>query len=679
MTLPQSRPEAMAELEKLAKQIGHHDHCYYHLAQPQISDEAYDALRKRNEEIERMYPDLRRMDSPTHRVGAPPSPEFDKVKHRKPMLSLDNAFNVEDVSNFFKKIRRFLKMADDVSIDVVVEPKIDGLSASLNYQDGVFVLGATRGDGHEGENITANLRTIQDIPLTLQGSDFPKNIDVRGEVYMTKSDFEALNEERIKAGDPPFANPRNAAAGSLRQLDSTITAKRPLRFFAYAYEALSGAQDETQQACLDSLKKWGFSTNPHNQHCETMEDAVAYYHHLDQMRAGLPYEIDGLVYKVNSLSLQSRLGTVGRAPRHSIAHKFVAEKAETVLRAIDVQVGRTGVLTPVAILEPVLVRGVVVSRASLHNEDELKRKDIRVGDTVIIQRAGDVIPQVLGIVEGKRPKNSQSFLFPTTCPVCSTPVVQADGQVAKRCPNYGCAAQGAERLKHFVSRDAFDVDGLGDKIIEEFYAEGVLKNPADLFLLEERIGHVLHQRDGWGELSVRNLFAAINKRKNISLDRFIYALGIPQVGVTTAKLLAKNYMTFENLRTASYEDLLTVEGIGPVMAQEIGDFLETPTVDAVIEALLKNVTVESFEHMVVGNSPLVGKTVVFTGTLETLGRQEAKDQAEKMGAKVSGSVSSKTNYVVAGKDAGSKLKTAKELGVVVLTEEEWLSLVAEAE
>jgi DNA ligase (NAD+) len=677
MTLSLSRPEAKAELESLAKKIAYHDHCYYHLSKPEISDEAYDALRKRNEEIERLYPDLRRMDSPSHRVGACPAPEFEKVKHRRPMLSLDNAFSTEDVANFFKKVRRFLKMTEDVAIDVMVEPKIDGLSASLNYQDGVFMLGATRGDGQEGENITANLRTIQDIPLILQGQEFPKNIDVRGEVYMSKADFEALNQERLQTGEAPFANPRNAAAGSLRQLDSSITAKRPLRFFAYTYEALSGAEDQTQYACLDSLKKWGFATNSHNKLCKTIQDALGYYGQLEQMRETLPYEIDGLVYKINNLKLQNRLGTVGRAPRHSIAHKFVAEKAQTILQAIDVQVGRTGVLTPVAILDPVLVRGVVVSRASLHNEDELKRKDIRVGDTVIIQRAGDVIPQVLSCVVEKRPADALPFLFPTNCPVCDTPVVQIEEQVAKRCPNYSCAAQAVERLKHFVSRDAFDIDGLGEKIVEEFYRENLLKTPADLFSLKELMADSLPNRDGWGALSAQNLFAAIEKRQTISLERFIYALGIPQVGVTTAKLLAKNYGTWEQIQSASQEDLMAIEGVGPIMAQEVRFFLDTPTIAHIITSLLEKIRVMPFENTVTENSLLSEKTVVFTGTLATLGRQEAKAQAEKMGAKVSGSVSQKTSYVVAGDDAGSKLKTAQQLGVTILTEQQWLELVGQ--
>jgi DNA ligase (NAD+) len=673
-----SRPEAQAELERLAKEIAHHDHCYYHLAQPEISDEAYDALRKKNEEIERLYPELRRLDSPSHRVGATPSPEFEKVKHRKPMLSLDNAFNADDVANFFKKVRRFLKFSDDQFIDVVVEPKIDGLSASLHYQDGVFVLGATRGDGQEGENITPNLRTIQDIPLSLQGNDFPKNIDVRGEVYMTKADFEALNVERLKAGDAPFANPRNAAAGSLRQLDSAITAKRPLRFFAYAYEALSGGEDETQWGCLESLEKWGFVTNPYNQLCRNMDEALVYYGELEKNRTSLPYEIDGLVYKTNSLALQNRLGSVGRSPRHSIAHKFVAEKAQTILKAIDIQVGRTGVLTPVAILEPVLVRGVTVSRASLHNEDELKRKDIRVGDMVVVQRAGDVIPQVIDRILEKRPHGSVPFVFPTHCPVCQMPVVQVEGQVAKRCTNYGCSAQAIERLKHFVSRDAFDIDGLGEKIIEEFFQEGWLLTPVDLFYLEKNIGHVLEKREGWGQLSAHNLFTAIQKRKAISLDRFIYALGIPQVGVTTAKLLAKHYGTWAHFSKATSEDLLSIEGIGPIMAQDIGDFFKNSTVQKMISDLLQDLEVLPLEAIETSNSPLHGKTVVFTGTLATLGRQEAKAQAERLGAKVSGSVSSKTHYVVAGSDAGSKLKAAQELNVAILTEDQWLDLVRQA-
>ncbi|MBY0462111.1 MAG: NAD-dependent DNA ligase LigA [Alphaproteobacteria bacterium] len=680
-TQPLTKDQATAELERLAKEIAYHDYRYYTLAEPIISDEAYDALRLRNQEIEKLFPDLRRIDSPSHRVGSPPAPEFEKVKHRRPMLSLDNAFSQQDVYDFEARIRRFLKLSENQKIPFVAEPKIDGLSASLHYQKGQFVLGATRGDGQEGENITSNLKTIRDIPLLLQGENFPENLEVRGEVYMCRSDFEILNQKRIANSEQPFANPRNAAAGSLRQLDPTITAQRPLKFFAYTYDALSGSSAQTHMDILNSLKNWGFSVNPEIGYCEDVAHLLAHYNHLQTLRPSLDYEIDGVVYKINDLKLQQRLGSIGRSPRHSLAHKFAAEQAETILTNIDIQVGRTGVLTPVAILEPVLVGGVMVSRASLHNEDEIKRKDIRVGDTVIIQRAGDVIPQVVGPVLIKRPPQSNPFIFPNLCPVCSGPVAQENGLVAKRCVGgFNCQAQAIERLRYFVSRDAFDIEGLGEKHLENFYKDDLIHNPVDIFTLYERDQQSLtpiRTKEGWGSLSARNLFDAIEKRRTISLDRFIYALGIPQIGQVTAKLLAKHYKTVDAFLLATTEDLLAIEGIGQNMAGDLVNFIQTPEQIELISNLKKQLNIQPYYEEPSRKSLFTGKTIVFTGTLTSLSRGEAKAQAERMGAKVGGSVSSKTDYLIAGSDAGGKLKLAKELGVKILDENQWLKIVHE--
>lgn len=669
------RDQAVVELSRLAKELAHHDHCYYHLAAPEISDAMYDALYQRNLAIERRFPDLRRIDSPTHRIGATPSPEFDKVKHRKPMLSLDNAFSIDDIYDFMSRVRRFLKISDDTQILCMAEPKIDGLSATLHYQKGQFILGATRGDGQEGENITPNLRTIHDIPLVLQGANVPENLEVRGEVYMSKSDFDAINQVRIAEGESPFANPRNAAAGSLRLLDSSITAKRPLRFFAYGYESLSNQMDQTQADILVSLNRLGFRVSPLVALCPDVDTMFEHYRFIEDKRADLPYEIDGVVFKVNDLALQARLGTVGRSPRHSIAYKFSAEQAETIIDFIDIQVGRTGVLTPVAHLRPVLVGGVTVSRATLHNDDEIRRKDVRVGDAVIVQRAGDVIPQVVGVVKTKRSENSVPFIFPTTCPVCNFAVVQSEGQVARRCSGgFNCMAQAVERLRHFVSRDAFDIDGLGERHLQNFFEWEIVRTPPDLFTLEARNLNInLEAREGWGAKAVLNLFDALKKRRKIGLDRFIYALGIPQVGQVTARILALRLKTLEAVLAATVEDLCMLDGIGVVMADEIIQFFVAPDNRMIISELMRHITVESVVAVAV-DSLFSGKTVVFTGSLEKLSRAEAKAQAERLGAHVAASVSKKTDFVVVGADAGKKLAQAKELGLKILTEDEWISM-----
>jgi DNA ligase (NAD+) len=686
-----TREEAAIELERLAKAIAHHDYLYFQLAAPELSDADYDQLVVRNRAIESRFPDLRRIDSPSHRIGAPAAEGFKKVRHRTSMLSLENAFTEEDVVDFLNRIRRFLQLPDDQPLDMVAEPKIDGLSASLHYQDGRFILGATRGDGSEGEDITANLRTVIDIPLVLQSTEgpVPESLEIRGELYMRRDDFLRLNEERIAAGDPEFANPRNAAAGSVRQLDPKITRQRPLRFFAYACEALSGSTARTQSQILETLQGWGFSVSSLHQLCAREADLMAFYHNLEGIRADLDYDIDGVVYKVNRLDWQNRLGSIGRTPRHSIAHKFAAEKAETVIEDIVIQVGRTGVLTPVAVLRPVTVGGVVVQRATLHNEDEIGRKDVRIGDHVEIQRAGDVIPQVLYSIPEKRPADSKPYIFPTTCPVCCAQAIRLEGEVARRCTDgLVCPAQAVERLKHFVSRNAFDIEGLGDKHIEGFYQSGLIRTPADIFTLEAQDRQSLtplRNKEGWGGQSAANLFQAINERRTIALDRFIYALGIPQIGAVTAKLLARQYQSVTRLRhymiqaqdqtSDAWAELLALEGIGIRMATDLVGFFALPHNSDIVDALATHLTIPDFLVETAISSPLTGKTIVFTGSLVSLSRAEAKAKAERFGAKVTGAVTNKTDYVVEGADAGSKAKAARGLGVAILTEDEFMQMV----
>lgn len=679
-----TRAEAERELARLAAEIARHDTLYHRKDAPEISDADYDALRRRNDAIETRFPDLVREDSPNRRVGAKPAEEFAEVRHRRPMLSLQNAFAEDDVREFFDRVRRFLGLTADDAVEVVAEPKIDGLSASLRYEDGAFVQGATRGDGETGEDVTRNLKTLDDVPDKLKGRNAPDVLEVRGEVYMARRDFLALNERRKKAEEPPFANPRNAAAGSVRQLDPGVTARRPLRFFAYAWGEVSEMHAKTQWDFLLKLKTWGFEVNPRAKLCAGVDDALEFYRFIGDERAKLDYDIDGVVYKVNRLDWQQRLGEVSRAPRWALAHKFPAERAQTVLNDITIQVGRTGTLTPVAELEPVTVGGVVVSRATLHNEDEIARKDVRVGDTVIIQRAGDVIPQVVGIVEAKRPKKSKPFVFPDHCPECGSLAVRPEGEVARRCTGgLNCPAQAMERLRHFVSRAAFDIEGLGYKHIEAFFADGLLRGPVDIFRLKDRAAEI-QEREGWGEQSVANLLEAIEVRRKIGLDRFIYALGIRQVGEATARLLAKHYLSLGAWRAAmtaaqdseseAYKDLTGIDGIGPSVANDILAFFAEDHNRETLDALAKELDVQEFERPA-ATSPIAGKTVVFTGTLERMTRHEAKARAESLGAKVSGSVSSKTDYVVAGPGAGSKLKNAANLGVAVLSEEEWLALL----
>jgi DNA ligase (NAD+) len=676
--------QAKAELQSLAKVIGEHDVAYYNQDAPTVSDAEYDALRKRNDAIEKRFPDLVRSDSPSKRVGAAAGGGFKKVNHAVPMLSLGNAFADEDVTDFVDRIRRFLDLDEDEKVEMLAEPKIDGLSFSARYEHGRLVVAATRGDGSVGEDITANIKTIKDIPDFIMG-DVPKVIEIRGEVYMTKSDFQAMNERQAIAGGKIFANPRNAAAGSLRQLDPKITAQRPLKAFTYAWGAVEGPVTwKTQEEFVKRLKSWGFPVNPRAVVRDSVAGMLKEYEKLGSDRASLPYDIDGIVYKVNRLDWQKRLGFVSRAPRWAIAHKFSAEQAETQLENIEIQVGRTGALTPVAHLTPVNVGGVMVSRATLHNEDEIARKDIRVGDTVVIQRAGDVIPQVVEVKLDKRPKTSKPFAFPRKCPVCGSLAVREEDEAVTRCTGgLVCPAQAVERLRHFVSREAFDIEGLGEKNIEAFFADEIVRSPADLFKLKRE---KLAGREGWGDKSIDNLLAAIERRRTISLERFVFALGIPQVGQATARLLAHHYGSLDawehamiaakNEDSDAFRELTSIEQIGPAVATDlIGFFAEKHNGDVLTALRKAGVTVEDFVRPDTSNSPIAGKTVVFTGTLEKMGRNEAKAQALALGAKVAGSVSKKTDYVVAGPGAGSKLKDAETLGVKVLTEDEYLKLI----
>ncbi len=680
-----SKAEAAAELEFLAGEIARHDTLYYQRSQPEIEDAAYDALRQRNREIEARFSALMRTDSPNEKIGAPPAVGFRKLRHAVPMLSLGNAFNDAEMAEFIARAQRFLNLDDMEPVALTVEPKIDGLSASLRYEKGAYVRGATRGDGEEGEDVTENLRQVINLPTNLSDGEPPSVMEVRGEIYITREDFLALNREREAEGEQPFVNPRNTASGGLRQINPELTAKRRLRFFAYSWGESSEPITGNYSAFLTRLGNWGFQVNPLTQHCETLDEGLAHYRHIVEIRDSLPYEIDGVVFKIERIDWQERLGAAGREPRWAIAYKFAAEKAETVLKNISIQVGRTGTLTPVAELEPVTVGGVTVSRATLHNQDEIERKDIREGDHVIVQRAGDVIPQVVKVIATKRPVNSKAFAFPKTCPECGSAAMREEGEAARRCTgSLVCPAQAVERLRHFTSRDAFDIEGLGEKQIKAFWEMGLVKNPAEIFRLEETnksLDEPLASLKGWKEKSVANLFAAIAARREIPLERLIYSLGIRHVGQATARLLARRYETFAALRQAltkahnrendAYSDLLDIEGIGTTAADAIVDFHAEKHNATVLDALEEVLDIQPFE-VPATTSPVSGKNVVFTGTLSKMSRAEAKARAEALDAKVSGSVSKKTDYVVAGEEAGSKLKKATELGVSVLSEEEWL-------
>ena len=762
-----SESDAREELDRLSAELARHDALYHGQDAPEISDADYDALKRRALEIEDAFPDLTAPDSPSQLVGAVASSQFAPVRHGVPMLSLDNAFGDEEVSDFVARIRRFLKLNADEPVAFAAEPKIDGLSASLRYEKGVLVQGATRGDGRTGEDVTANLRTLDDIPERLSGSGWPDVIEIRGEVYAPNDAFDAFNKAAEEAGQRTYANPRNFAAGSLRQKDPAITAKRPLRFFAYAWGETSAPFAETQSEALKSFTAWGLPVNPRSRRVEDAAGLLDLYQELERDRATLGYDIDGVVYKVDRLDWQERLGFVSRSPRWAIAHKFPAQQAQTVLEGIDIQVGRTGSLTPVARLHPVTVGGVVVRNATLHNEDEIARKDVRIGDTVILQRAGDVIPQIVAVVPDKRPASARPYVFPTTCPVCGSEAVRPEGEVRRRCTGgLMCDAQLVERLKHFVSRRAFDIEGLGEKQLIAFHERSWLREPADIFRLardEVKLGELLAE-DGYGETSVRNLVAGIDERRTISLDRLIFALGIREIGEQTSLLLARHFGSWASFHAAGLAasegipstdwqrlneghgvsartlavmaaaeppqvdpwpdapidqklslafpgvaaparralallaedwagirrlaeiardegpsetlgEISGVSGVGPVAARAVAEFFHESHNRAVVEALVAELTTIEDAERPQGDSPVSGKTVVFTGGLERFTRDEAKARAEGLGAKVSGSVSKKTDYVVAGPGAGSKLADAQKHGVTVLTEDAWLALI----
>ena len=678
--------EAARRVEQLITELKKYREAYYQQDAPLIPDRDYDMLEQELKQLETEFPALLRPDSPTQTVGGRAEKRFAPVDHAAPLLSLEDAFDYGDLAAF----RSRLVKAGAEEPDLLAEPKMDGLSFNARYEHGRLVSAATRGDGKTGEDITENIKTIKGLPHVVSFPDFPDIIELRGEVYMSKADFFALNEANADQNKKTFANPRNAAAGSLRQLDANITKQRKLSLLVYTWGEVSDLFWKTQSEFLQKVKDWGFPVNPYNKLCRNVDEIVQSFENLQSTRADLPYDIDGIVYKVNSLELQNRLGFLTRTPRWAIAHKFEAEKAITKLLNIRIQVGRTGALTPVADLEPINVGGVMVSHATLHNEDEIKRKDIRIGDYVIIQRAGDVIPQVLGVVAEKRAPDAQEFQFPSVCPECGAHAIREEDEAVRRCTGgLSCPAQAIERLKHFVSREAFNIEGLGAKIIEDFFKEKIISRPDDIFTLEERNGgddlfslssglH-LEQREGWGQKSVQNLFASIKEKRKISLNRFIYALGIRQVGTATALLIAKNYGDFETFSKAMMlqdtTKLLSIDGIGEAMAQDIIEFFKEPHNLEVISNLKRYVQIEPFVDTTDYSSKIAGKTIVFTGTLETLTRAEAKAKASAMGAKVAGSVSSQTDYVIIGSDAGSKAKKAQELNIQTLTESEFLDLI----
>ena len=690
-----SEADALDELTALADELAAHDIRYHQEDAPTISDADYDALKRRNAEIEARFPHLVRDNSPSLRVGAARAEQFSPVEHGVPMLSLDNGFSDEEIAEFEARVRRFLRLPDE-EIAYTAEPKIDGLSASLRYEKGVLVQGATRGDGRVGEDVTQNLRTIKDIPARLAGSGWPEVIEIRGEVYLGHAEFQALNDAALAAGEKTYANPRNAAAGSLRQIDPTITARRPLRFFAYAWGLLSEPFATTQWEALGKLKAWGFQTTPESGRVIGHAGLVEAYRGLEARRPNLGYDIDGVVYKVDRLDWQSRLGFVSRSPRWAVAHKFPAQQARTILEGISIQVGRTGANTPVAELQPVTVGGVVVKNATLHNADEIARLDVRIGDTVIVQRAGDVIPQILGFVPEERPKGAQPYVFPTHCPCpLHTPIARETTTggaetVVRRCTGeFACPFQRVEHLKHFVSRRAFDIEGLGDKQLQAFFDEKVIGEPADIFRLarNEEVLAGLRERDGYGETSVRNLVAAIEARRRIPLDRFIYGLGVRHIGETTAITLARGYGSAGAFLAAmdqvaardpgAIEELDALDQVGGAVIEAAAAYFAEDHNRGIVQRLFDQLEVLDAEQPK-RDTAVAGKTVVFTGALERMTRDEAKAQAETLGAKVSSSVSKKTDIVVAGPGAGSKLKTAAELGIQVLTEDEWLALVGGA-
>ena len=679
--------EVATELAGLAAEIARHDALYHGQDNPELTDADYDRLVARNRQLESAYPELIRADSPTMRVGTPLSgstnaSHFGKIKHARPMLSLNNGFSDEDIIDFVTRVRKFLSLPDNAVAEFVAEPKIDGLSLSLRYESGHLVQAATRGDGSEGEDVTANINRVDAIPKILTGTP-PAILEVRGELYMNRDDFLVLNSQQQDQGGRLFANPRNAAAGSLRQKNADITARRNLQFFAYSIGEASAEIAPTHWAFLAALRGFGFAVNDLSAKSQTVDGLLATYAKIGQNRLDLPYDIDGVVYKIDRHDFQARLGQVARAPRWALAHKFPAEQAETTISAIDIQVGRTGALTPVARLQPLSVGGVIVSNATLHNEDEIARKDILIGDRVVVQRAGDVIPQIVRVIPEARTGKETKFLFPDSCPICGADAIRPAGEAVRRCRGgLKCAAQLFEGLKHFVSRDAFDIEGLGARQIEQFIELGWITSPADIFALAS-YKDAMAQLDGYGDVSIAKLLAAIDSRRQIGMERFIYSLGIRQVGQATARLLALHYGEMDQMMTAlspnadllaAHTALVDIDQIGAAMADDIISFFSTPDLYQIVQKLLDVVTVLPPDRPV-NNSPVSGKTIVFTGTLENMSRAEAKAKAESLGAKVSGSVSAKTDFLVAGADAGSKAKKATALGVDVLDEAAWLALI----
>jgi len=693
--------QARDEIDELAELIKYHDRLYYDDAEPEITDAEYDDLRIRNSKIEKLFRHLVRRDSPSNKVGTPPSEKFQKIRHEIPMLSLGNAFSFEDIENFLDGIRSFIIELKDPSIpiEIVGEPKVDGVSCSLRYEKNKLVFGATRGDGIEGEDVTENVKTIHDIPIKLPPTA-PEIVEIRGEIYMTDEEFLKFNEGQEERGEKIFANPRNAAAGSLRQLDPKISATRPLRFFGYAWGDISEPIAATQWEARERISSWGFKLNKPSRILNNIDEIRQYYEEIQSERSVFGFSIDGVVYKINRIDLQERLGFISRSPRWAIAHKFSPEQGQTHIRDIKIQVGRVGSLTPIAELEPLNIGGVLVSRATLHNQDEIEKKDFRKGDLVIVQRAGDVIPQVVSCVLTERPKSAEPYKFPEICPICNSATAREQFESVRYCTGgLYCPAQSLERLKHFVSRNAFDIEGLGEKNIEMFYIEGLVKDPTDIFKLEERLSKrdldfnstetiaPLEEREGWGAKSASNLFFAIRDRKKISFDRFLYALGMKHIGETTAKIIARNYLSFkafmqsaiasQDKKSIEYKHLTNISGIGTTAGDAIVDFFNNDHNVKVIKELISLIEISDFVPTYSTQSKIAGKTIVFTGALDKMSRGEAKTKAESLGANVSNSISKKTDYVVAGDSAGSKLKKARDLGVTVISEDDWFKLIDE--
>jgi len=671
-------PEVIERVKKLREEIEYHNYRYYVLDSPVISDAEYDALMRELKELEEKYPELVTPDSPTQRVGFPPAKEFRQVPHAEPMLSLDDAFSEEEVYEFDRRVKRFLGLPEEERIEYTVEPKMDGLAVELVYENGVFTVGSTRGDGYVGEDVTNNLKTIKSIPLRLlrhEGLPIPKRLDARGEVYMEKEKFKKLNEERLARGEPPFANPRNAAAGSLRQLDPNVTAQRPLDIFFYGVGKVEGYQFKTQWEILTTLPKWGLKTNPHCRLVKGIEEAIRYHHEMEKKREELPYEIDGVVIKVNDLSWWEKLGTKARSPRYALAYKFEPTQVTTQVLDIVLQVGRTGAVTPVAVLKPVRVGGVIVSRATLHNEDEIRRKDIRIGDWVLVQRAGDVIPEVVMVIKERRTGKEKPFVMPKTCPVCGSPLVRKPGEAVWRCPNKNCYAQLVRHLQHFASRNAMDIEGLGEKVAKALVDAGLVRDVGDLYYLKVED---LLQLPGFALKKAQNLYEAIQRSKKTTLARFLYALGIRHVGEVVAQILAEHFKSLERLMKASVTDLLAIPGIGPEVARSVVEFFRNPrnreTIEKLLKAGIEFVDVEEGEEK---EKPLRGLTFVFTGALKSMTRDEAKKRVQALGGRVASDVSRHVDYVVVGEKPGSKFQRAQRLGLKILNEDEFLKMIGE--